>query len=68
MIVVRRALCEALDALGIGPNKSFGRKRREREVIADFQLPIVDLIRAIASTQTLGCSQTSAGVARAYAG
>ena len=28
-----------------------GRERREREVIADFQLPIVDLIRAAASTQ-----------------
>jgi hypothetical protein len=34
-----------------------GRERREREVIADFQLPIVDLIRAAALTQTLGgCS------------
>jgi hypothetical protein len=31
------------------PNKSFGRERREREDIADFQLPIVDLIRAAAS-------------------
>ena len=30
-----------------------GRERREREVIADFQLPIVDLIRAAASTQPL---------------
>jgi hypothetical protein len=30
-----------------------GRERREREVIADFQLPIGDLIRAAASTQTL---------------
>jgi hypothetical protein len=28
-----------------------GRERRGREVIADFQLPIVDLIRAAASTQ-----------------
>jgi hypothetical protein len=31
-----------------------GRERREREVIADFQLPIVDLIRAAASTQPFG--------------
>ena len=30
-----------------------GRERRERELIADFQLPIVDLIRATASTQPL---------------
>jgi len=30
-----------------------GRERREREVIADFQLPIVDLIRAAASTPPL---------------
>jgi hypothetical protein len=30
-----------------------GRERREREVIADFQLPIVDLIRAAASTLPL---------------
>jgi len=26
-----------------------------REVIADFQLPIADLIRAAASTQPFGC-------------
>jgi hypothetical protein len=31
-----------------------GRERPQREVIADFQLPIVDLIRAAASTQMLG--------------
>src|ERR1041385_9354702 len=30
-----------------------GPERREREVIADFQLPIVDLIRAAVSTQSL---------------
>jgi len=30
-----------------------GRERREHEVIADFQLPIVDLIRAVASTVML---------------
>jgi hypothetical protein len=30
-----------------------GRERRAREVIADFQLPIVDLIRAAASTPSL---------------
>jgi len=34
-----------------------GRERREREVIADFQLPIVDVIRAAASTLSLGGSQ-----------
>jgi hypothetical protein len=28
-----------------------GRERREREAIVDFQLPIVDLNRAAASTQ-----------------
>ena len=31
-----------------------GPERRQREVIADFQLPIVDLNRAARSTQTLG--------------
>jgi hypothetical protein len=31
-----------------------GRERREREVIADFQLPIVDLIRAARSTLPSG--------------
>jgi hypothetical protein len=31
-----------------------GRERRERELIADFQLPIVDLIRTAASTQPFG--------------
>jgi hypothetical protein len=31
-----------------------GRERREREGMADFQLPIVDLIRAAASTPALG--------------
>ncbi|HXI26496.1 MAG TPA: hypothetical protein VNG71_21760 [Pyrinomonadaceae bacterium] len=31
------------------------RERRAREVIADFQLPIADLIRAAASTQTVVC-------------
>ena len=31
-----------------------GRERRGRELIADFQLPIVDLIRAAASTLPLG--------------
>jgi hypothetical protein len=31
-----------------------GRERRKREVIADFQLPIVDLIRAAASTEPFG--------------
>jgi hypothetical protein len=31
-----------------------GHARREREVIADFQLPIVDLIRAAASTVPFG--------------
>jgi hypothetical protein len=31
-----------------------GPERREREVIADFQLPIVDLIRAARSTVTFG--------------
>jgi len=31
-----------------------GRERREGELIADFQLPIVDLIRAAASTQPFG--------------
>ena len=30
-------------------------RARKREVIADFQLPIVDLIRAAASTQPLAC-------------
>jgi hypothetical protein len=30
-----------------------GRDRRGREVIANFQLPIADLIRAAASTPTL---------------
>jgi hypothetical protein len=38
-----------------------GRERREREVIADFQLPIVDLIRAAASTPPLGCAVTEPG-------
>jgi len=32
-----------------------GRERRELEFIADFQLPIVDLIRAAASTPPLCC-------------
>jgi len=32
-----------------------GRERREREAIADFQLPIVNLIRPAASTPPLGC-------------
>jgi hypothetical protein len=36
------------------PNKSLDASGREREVIADFQLPIVDLIRAAASTPPLG--------------
>jgi len=31
---------------GVPPNKFVGRERREREVSADFQLSIVDLIRA----------------------
>jgi hypothetical protein len=34
-----------------------GPERRGREVIADFQLPIVDLIRAARSTQTFGGAQ-----------
>jgi hypothetical protein len=37
-----------------------GRERRERELIADFQLPIVDLIRAAASTQPLGIVRLTA--------
>jgi hypothetical protein len=35
-------------------HKSLDASEREREVIADFQLPIVDLIRAAASTPPLG--------------
>ena len=31
-----------------------GHERREREDIADFQLPIVDVIRAARSTLTFG--------------
>ena len=42
-----------------------GPERRERELIADFQLPIVDLIRAARSTLTLGlrCSTNRVAVA-----
>jgi len=41
-----------------------GRERRGREVIADFQSPIVDLIRAAASTSPfarIGCVSTGSG-------
>jgi hypothetical protein len=33
----------------INAEQIVGRERRERELIADFQLPIVDLIRAAAT-------------------
>ena len=42
--------------LSYAAHNKFGRERRQRELIADFQLPIVDLMRAAASTQTLGCA------------
>jgi hypothetical protein len=50
--------------MAIPPNATqqiVGRERREREVIADFQLPIVDLIRAAASTQPLIGAQRVGG-------
>jgi len=42
-------LCASIDAI----QQIVARERRERELIADFQLPIVDLIRAAASTPPL---------------
>jgi hypothetical protein len=40
-------------------NKSLDASGGKREVIADFQLPIVDLIRAAASTEPLGIGTPS---------
>ena len=41
-----------IDLINGAVEQIVGRERREREPIADFQLPIVDLNRAAASTQT----------------
>ena len=56
---LRRALLLGITELACNPSaveQVVGPERREREVIADFQLPTVDLICAARSTQTLGGS------------
>jgi hypothetical protein len=40
----------SLNVVNSAAEQIVGRERREREIIADFQLPIVDLIRVAAST------------------
>ena len=43
------------------PNKSFGPARRERELIANFQLPIVDLKRAHRVNSDISCFVSEPG-------
>jgi len=50
-----RVRLTAIKPDNIATEQIVGRERRERELIADFQLPIVDLNLAVALTLTLSC-------------